>query len=210
MLCNLIFLAATAGIGYIGFYAVSNGDPDLIMSPYDSTGEYCGRSPGYEDYPYLWFQNLDSTVWFAYTACVSECPTQANEVADCKLSEDSIVKSCTPEPEPYDTVLFLDRWCMPVYNTLPPSIQDNYNNVVGSFGLDDIEMYVRDIRLSWKVYAICTVTCFVLIFFWNLMLRAFAEVLAWISIFIVGAGIVTLGFLIKYYADSNYPEGDTT
>lgn len=42
------------------------------------------------------------------------------------------------------------------------------------------------------------------------MLRAFAEILAWISIFIVGAGIVFLGFGIKYYADNNYPEGDTT
>jgi hypothetical protein len=26
----------------------------------------------------------------------------------------------------------------------------------------------------------------------------------------VGAGIVTLGFLVKYYATENYPEGDTT
>jgi hypothetical protein len=121
-----------------------------------------------------------------------------------------MVDSCTPNPEPYDSKLFLDRWCMPVYATLPPSIQDNYNDVIGSFGLDDIEMYARDIRLSWKVYAICVFTVFVLIFFWNLMLRAFAEVLAWISIFVVGAGIVALGFLIKYYADSNYPEGDTT
>lgn len=42
------------------------------------------------------------------------------------------------------------------------------------------------------------------------MLRQFAEILAWISILIVGIGIVTLGFLVKYYADSNYPPGDTT
>ena len=75
MLCNLIFLAATAGIGYIGYYAVSHGDPNLIMSPYDSTGAYCGVTPGYENYPYLWVQNLDSSVWFAYTTCVSACPT---------------------------------------------------------------------------------------------------------------------------------------
>jgi hypothetical protein len=40
------------------------------------------------------------------------------------------------------------------------------------------------------------------------MLNQFAEVLAWISIFIVGVGIVGLGFGIKYYATSNYPPGD--
>lgn len=55
MLCNLIFLVATAGIGYIGYYAVQNGDPNLILSPYDATGAYCGTTPGYENYPYLWF-----------------------------------------------------------------------------------------------------------------------------------------------------------
>jgi hypothetical protein len=82
-----------------------------------------------------------------------------------------MVDSCEPIPEPYESKLFLDRWCLPVYNTLPPSIQDNYNSVIGTFGLDDIEMYVRDIRLSWKVFLISIVTCFILIFFWNLMLR---------------------------------------
>lgn len=210
MLCVLVFLIVTTGMGYIGNYAVTYGDPDLIMAPYDSTGNFCGRSPGYENYPYLWYQNLDSTVWIAYSVCVSECPTMANTEADCKLSENSLVTSCVPQPEPYDSKLFLDRWCFPQYSTLPPSIQSNYNNIIGSFGLDDVEMYARDIRLSWKVYLMGIVTCFVLIFFWNLMLRQFAEILAWISILIVGIGIVTLGFLIKYYADANYPEGDST
>ena len=99
---------------------------------------------------------------------------------------------------------------MPVYNTLDPSIQDKYNNVVGTFGLDDLDMYARDIRLAWRVYLCCLVTVFILIFLWNLMLNTFAEVLAWISIFLVGVGMLGLGFCVKYYADSNYPEDDTT
>lgn len=86
----------------------------------------------------------------------------------------------------------------------------NYNNLIGSFGLDDIEMYARDIRLSWKIYLICIATTFILIFLWNLMLRNFAEMLAWLSIFIVFVGIVAIGFAVKYFADNNYPEGDTT
>lgn len=55
MLCLLIFLCATGAMGYIGNFAVANGNPELIMAPYDSTGAYCGRSLGYEAYPYLWF-----------------------------------------------------------------------------------------------------------------------------------------------------------
>jgi hypothetical protein len=89
-------------------------------------------------------------------------------------------------------------------------LTSNYNDLIGSFGLDDIEMYARDIRLSWKMYLICIATTFILIFFWNLMLRHFAEMLAWLSIFIVFVGIVAIGFAVKYFADNNYPEGDTT
>lgn len=122
MLCVLIFLCSTGAMGYIGNYAVSNGDPALIMAPYDSVGAYCGRSPGYEAYPYLWFQNLDSTIWFAYTACVSACPTANNTQADCKLSDNSIVTSCTPEPSPYDSKLIFDRWCLPIYDSLNATV----------------------------------------------------------------------------------------
>ena len=75
MFCILLFLISTGGIGFIAYFALQHGNPDLIMAPYDSTGAYCGRSPGYENYPYLWFQNLDSPVWIAYSVCVSTCPT---------------------------------------------------------------------------------------------------------------------------------------
>lgn len=91
LLCLLIFLAATAGMGYIGLYAIEYGNPERIMTPYDATGAFCGVSPGYEAYPYLWFQNLDSDMWIAYSVCVSACPTVNNAEADCKISEDSIV-----------------------------------------------------------------------------------------------------------------------
>ena len=122
MFCVLIFIIATGAMGYIGNYAVTNGNPDLIMTPYDATGAYCGRTPGYENYPYLWFENLDSPVWFAYSVCVSACPTNETLTADCKLTPNSIVTTCDPQPGTYSSQLFLDRWCLPVYNTLPPSL----------------------------------------------------------------------------------------
>ena len=78
MFCVLIFLLTTGCMGYIGYFATTHGDPALIMAPYDSTGAYCGRSPGYEGYPYLWFENLDTPLWMAYTVCVSTCPTSSN------------------------------------------------------------------------------------------------------------------------------------
>jgi MFS superfamily sulfate permease-like transporter len=89
---------------------------------------------------------------------------------------------------------------LPILSTLPANLTEPYNNIIGGFGLDDLQSYARDIRDSWKVYLICLVTTFILIFLWNWMLRWCAEFLAWIAIVVVGVGIVALGFGIKYYS----------
>jgi len=84
---------------------------------------------------------------------------------------------------------------------LPANVTAKYN--IGGVSLFSLQSYARDIRLSWKVYLICLPITFVLIFLWNWMLKKFAEFLAWISIFVVGVGIVAIGFGIKYYKTQN-------
>jgi len=58
-LCLIIFFAAVASGGYIGYYSSVNGDPELLVAPLDSDGNFCGRSVGYEKYPLLYYQNID-------------------------------------------------------------------------------------------------------------------------------------------------------
>jgi len=94
-----------------------------------------------------------------------------------------------------------------VYSELPASFnqtQEEFNNIIGSIGLDDIQSYAEDIALSWYIYLIAIPITFILIFLWNWMLRLFAQTLAWISIVTVGLMIVALGFGLKYYAGTNY------
>lgn len=93
-------------------------------------------------------------------------------------------------------------------STLPINETSQFN--IGGFGLNDLQSYARDIRESWKIFLICLFFTFVLIFLWNWMLRAFAEILAWFSIFIVGVGIVAIGFGIKYYKTVNQPDATTS
>jgi hypothetical protein len=82
--------------------------------------------------------------------------------------------------------------------------------MIGSFGLDDIEIYVRDIQESWVIYLLAVPMIFVLLFLWNLCLRFFADTLAWVSIVLVGIMIAALGFGCLYYGANNYPQGDST
>lgn len=55
LLCLLIFFVATGGVGYIGYYAIKHGNPDLILAPMDADGNFCGKTLGYETYPFLWY-----------------------------------------------------------------------------------------------------------------------------------------------------------
>jgi len=109
------------------------------------------------------------------------------------------VTTCDPKPAPYTSNLFLDRICIPQFDSLSPQSQAYYESLIGVAGIFDLQSYIRDIRVSWKIYLICIPITFVLMFLWNWMLRMFAELLAWLSILIVGVGIIALGFGIKYY-----------
>jgi hypothetical protein len=55
ILCIFIFLGFVAAATFVGLYAVKHGDPKLILTPYDSNGNFCGKTPGYTEYPYLWY-----------------------------------------------------------------------------------------------------------------------------------------------------------
>jgi hypothetical protein len=73
--------------------------------------------------------------------------------------------------------------------------------------LNQVDMWINDTMQCPKVYLVAVGSALVLIWLWNVFLRSFAEVLAWISIFVVGVGLVAVGFLIRNYNIANYPEG---
>ena len=104
----------------------------------------------------------------------------------------------------------MDRWCLPDYNNLQEEYKTNYDNVIGSLGLDDVQQYIRDIEHAAKLYGLIIGTCFVIIFLYNWFLRCFAEILTWIAIFAVAFGLFALGWFVRDYAAVNYVEGDTT
>lgn len=69
---------------------------------------------------------------------------------------------------------------------------------------------MRDIENAVDLYLVCIATCLALIFAYNWMLRCFAEILTWLAIFAVGAGLFALGWFVKDYGAVNYPHDDTT
>lgn len=117
--CLLVFIVALAFGGYVGVYAYEHGDPAAIMAPMDADGNFCGRDPGYEDYPYLFFADIEYSTWLPWAVCVKACPTVAQPIFYCKATDNvpsAEDGTCEIIGVDYNSSLFLERWCFPVYD----------------------------------------------------------------------------------------------
>lgn len=183
----------------------------------NADGEFCGVTPGLEAYPLLWWQNIDNFNYLPYGVCISSCPTATQTQVPCSPTTnvnaaggDYVGGMCIPKPGPYSTINFLNRYCVPNVADLIGSQADLYNNMLLGLGLDDLNQWIEDILNCPNLYLVAVGSAVFLIWFWNLMLRNFAEALAWVSIFVVGVGLLIAGFLVRNYSINNYPEGTKT
>ena len=94
ILCALIFFAFVGAMITLGIFGYKNGDPDMILYPYDSSGNQCGR-PGTVGslYQYVYFVNPDEDI--RYKVCLKFCVEEDFETplvihSDCVL-ENSFV-----------------------------------------------------------------------------------------------------------------------
>ncbi|XP_055909377.1 choline transporter-like 2 isoform X4 [Eupeodes corollae] len=82
--CLLIFVIFLAAWGYIGHYAVRNGDLNKLLVPTDSFNRKCGVDAAVKDKKYLFFFNLEKCIdplvpitgCPTPQVCVSQCPTE--------------------------------------------------------------------------------------------------------------------------------------
>ena len=118
----IIFLIACVVVAVLGF---KNGDPSLILYPYDEDGNECGRNET-KDYKYLYFynsienfKNLDIS-GIINGICVKTCPTdsltesQQTYTLDCYPTKNNT--NCIVTKQNYYTSKgLIERFCIP-YN----------------------------------------------------------------------------------------------
>ncbi|KAG5894973.1 hypothetical protein JTB14_009705 [Gonioctena quinquepunctata] len=84
VLCLAFFLVFVAVWIGIGLYAITNGDPSMLLVPKDSKGRRCGKDFDVLDKPYLLFHDLTKCIVSASVpfsgcqtpqVCVKQCPT---------------------------------------------------------------------------------------------------------------------------------------
>jgi hypothetical protein len=64
----------------VSIYGFSAGDPYKIITPFDSEGNICGETEGFEDFKYLYWpeaisslRSVDTDV-YKHTICIKSCP----------------------------------------------------------------------------------------------------------------------------------------
>jgi hypothetical protein len=92
MLCCLIFIAFIAGCVVVTGLGFNQGDPNLVLYPYDEDTRQCGRG-NFTDYPYLYFykavSNFQSinTTGIVNGVCVSSCPGNYTGKLNCTATK---------------------------------------------------------------------------------------------------------------------------
>jgi hypothetical protein len=106
---------------------------------------------------------------------------------------------------PYGTDTLFNTFCIPNPDRLGEYISlDKYNDIVGKFGLDDIQQIYSDLKASKHVYLYSMLTCLGLAIIYNILLKLFAKILIWVSIIGTGVGLIALSVFLQEYHHTHY------
>ena len=126
--CCIIFLVIFVLCIVVAIFGFWKGKPSQLFYFYDDTGKACGNDEGYEDYPYLYFTSVVSSLKTFDTdkiisgVCVKTCPNITLDPTeyqnkkyrlDCKYKDEK----CDVEyKDYYESKVFLERICFPKTN----------------------------------------------------------------------------------------------
>ena len=187
LLCCLVFLAFFVGMVWATIYGYINGNPGKLIAPIDGDGSICGYSTGYENYPKLYIGDIieaaaDAGNVFQFGVCVTECPANADDSVDCMTT--TKVSTCTSPGEGYGTNDVLN-YCRPIYDTLPPQAQANYDSVKAEAGEGVFGGAFAELLESRWVILIAAAIAIVVTMIYIKFMDWCAFWLSWVSVFLV-------------------------
>lgn len=96
VLCYIIFVVFNLSCLSFAIYGYINGDVGKLLAPVDSSGNICGYTSGFENYPYGYIWNIadaaNNPVDFSdYMVCVEECPATSTSDLECINTANSTI-----------------------------------------------------------------------------------------------------------------------
>lgn len=97
----------------------------------------------------------------------------------------------------YGTKSIFNKFCLPDATELPEQFDTEVlDNLIGNFGLDDIQAAYEDVVTAKKSYIYAAATVLFVAVIYNILLRFFAKPIVWISIIGTGIGIIALSMFL--------------
>jgi hypothetical protein len=205
--CCLLFTAFVVvytGVGVIGF---KNGDPNLLLYPFDSSGNQCGLPDSATvDYPYLYYPVPVKDL--SYAVCVQHCPKNASDVfcksnnwvQDCSFTIRESDNS-TSHADVYSSTGVLKRFCLPSADTV-----GNMTTLINSQIKTNFASAGSDILTCWVVVIYVMLIAIGLSIIYMIVLRYCVGLVIWVSVILIFFGLIGFGYYLKYNADLNHSD----
>lgn len=99
----------------------------------------------------------------------------------------------------------LKRFCVPDVDKLPDSFDSNaYDNLIGEFGLDDVQEIGEDLMEAQDAFIFAFFSCILVMIVYGLMIYYLTGVLVWVSIVGTGVGVLCLSLLLNQWVQESY------
>ncbi|KAJ3105822.1 hypothetical protein HDU97_007466 [Phlyctochytrium planicorne] len=216
----VIFIAFWVGMIIVAQTGIKYGDPNKIIKPRDSWGNYCGlgprnnSGPDLSDKPYVYFFNPISPSLMP-AVCVKECPTVSGAATvsnyACEYGLDINVVTlplytaalkCAPVL--FSSSPILGR-CVPLNagGDLLLSLNESASNVPGGNLIGATTqmgpVFMSDVMKSWKFLVGSVFVSVFLTFIWLFLLRVLAKGIVWTTILLVNLIFVAIAALLYVY-----------
>lgn len=196
LLVFLGFLTAFIIVSTVGF---SKGDPQLLIYPYDSSGNQCGRPDKVtQAYAYLYYTepgfNNDLKV------CVKACPRDFSSALECYPN--GHVPTC---PSPYPTNGFLKRFCIPDKSQYDGN-HDAYDQVSDLIKDGNLYQWAGDILHCWTAIMVVLAISVGASVLYLGFLRYFAGCTLWLTIIAVIGLLSCFGIYLIHEAETNFDD----
>lgn len=219
LLCCLIFTIFLVAMFVVGIVGFAHGEPELLIYPYDSDGNQCGRPDrDASDYKYIYYAAADPSNgvsnYTKYRICLKHCPDSQDDI-DIEAYNNEDVK-WKPDynaffiykgddytiADPYQSKGLWKRFCIP-----DPGL-DYFDKVLDHIYVEGVEEWVTDIAKCWTAMFYMLGIAVGVSIVYLIFLRYCVGFIVWTSIFASFAILAVFGYYIKKVADDKFGSDD--
>jgi len=108
----------------------------------------------------------------------------------------------------YGTRPLLGRFCIPDLDKLPPELdRAKYDNLLGEFGLDDVQEIAEDLMQGRHLFGYCIFSCLGVLVVYALLMNYLTMPFVWVSLIATGLGVIGLSYVLHQYVTDTYGMG---